>query len=216
MSLAIDIRSKLGDGLLSFIAMFFLMGVFIVLTKPFQAMGAWGMWAYLVLMFTMGIGFLWLSIQDRFSDMGNAWLGIVGGMCAWSVTEMGGELGYVAVEDWDGLVLLLLAMATTAVLWRFFPTGPKFWFVVLFLNWGGHVFIKFQRFLFSGQSTSESGFSLNAISLETAMNTSVYILSAVLIAMLYWIFVRATTRVQRLWGAVYIWSAVSIIFFILR
>lgn len=205
MSLAVDMRSKLVDGLLSFVAMFLLMGVLIVLMKPFQAMGSWGMWVYLVLMFAGGIGFLWLSIQDRFGDVTNAWLGIVGGMCAWSVTEMGGELGYVAIEDWDGVVLLLLTMATTAVLWRFFPVGPKFWFVVLFLNWGGHVFIKFQRHILEGQPVLETTFMLSTI-----------VLSLVIVAMLYWIFVRSTTRIQRLWGAVFIWNAVSIIFFILR
>ena len=126
-------------------------------------------------------------------------------MCAWCVTEMGGELGFAAVEDWDGIVLLLLTMATTAVLWRFFPVGPKFWFVVLFLNWDGHVFIKFQRHLLYSQPA-----------LETAYRLSTIALSLVFVVMLYWIFVRATTRIQRLWAAVFIWNAVSIIFFILR
>jgi len=79
MSLAVDIRSKLVDWLLSFVAMFLLMGVLIVLMKPFEAMGSWGLWAYLVLTFADGIGFLWLSIQDRFGDVTNAWLGIVVG-----------------------------------------------------------------------------------------------------------------------------------------
>lgn len=205
MSLAVDMRSKLVDGLLSFVAMFLFMGVLIVLMKPFQAMGSWGMWAYLVLMFAVGIGFLWLSIQDRFADVTNAWLGIVGGMCAWSVTEMAGELGYTAVEDWDGIVLLLLAIATTAVLWRLFPVGPKFWFVLFFLNWGGHVFIKFQKYILQGQPV-----------LETTLMLSAIVLALVVVGLLYWIFVRATTRIQRLWGAVFIWSALSIIFFILR
>ncbi|MBE2221916.1 MAG: hypothetical protein IAF02_10265 [Anaerolineae bacterium] len=205
MSVTLDIRSKLVDGLLSFVVMFLLMGMLIVLMKPFEAIGGWGMWSYLVLMFALGIGTLWLSIQERFSEVGNAWLGILGGMCAWSVTEMAGELGFVAVEDWDGIVLLLLTVATTAVLWRFFPVGPKFWFVLLFLNWGGHVFIKLQRYIFAGQSLLETTYLLTVISLLL-----------VIVAMLYWIFVRATTRIQRLWSAVYIWSAVSIIFFILR
>jgi len=118
---------------------------------------------------------------------------------------MGGELGYVAVEDWDGIVLLLLTMATTAVLWRFFPVGPKFWFVVLFLNWVGHVFIKFQRDILNGLPALETAFILSTI-----------FLSLVIVAMLYWIFVRAMIRVQRLWGAGFIWNAVSNIFFILH
>ena len=96
-------------------------------------------------------------------------------------------------------------MATTAVLWRFFPVGPKFWFVLVFLNWGGHGFIKFQKYILQGKPV-----------LETTLMVSVIVLALALVGLLYWIFVRATTRVQRLWGAVFIWSAVSIIFFILR
>ena len=88
MSVALDIRSKLVDGLLSFAAMFLLMGVLIVLMKPFEAAGAWGMWAYLVLVFALGIGTLWLSTQERFSEVGNAWLGILGGMCALRVVSI--------------------------------------------------------------------------------------------------------------------------------
>jgi hypothetical protein len=75
----------------------------------------------------------------------------------------------------------------------------------LFLNWGGHVLIKFQRHLLYGQPLFETVFLINAI-----------VLFLVIVAMLYWIFVRATTRIQRLWGGVFIWSAVSIIYFILR
>ncbi len=216
MSLTVDVRSKLVDGILSFIAIFLLMGVFIVLMKPFAALGTWGMWAYLVLMFVGGIGALWFSIQERFEDVALAWWGILGGMCAWSVTEMGGELGLVAVEDWDGIVLFLLTVATTAVLWQFFPIGPKFWFIVLFLNWGGHVFIKMQTHLFSGQPTGEATVSLNVISLQMTHSITVAALSLVIGGLFYWIFMGASTRVQRLWCAVFLWNAVSIIFFVLR
>ena len=149
MRLETDLRSKLLDGVLSFVGMAAVMVALILMIKLFKLLGtaSYGICCLLVL-----AGSAWglaRAIDDRPSEVARAWYGVVGGFCAWTVTELGNVLGFASIEDWDGSLLLVLALLVLTVLWRRLPLGARFWGAIFAMNWGGHVVIHVQRALYA-------------------------------------------------------------------
>ena len=156
-------------------------------------------------MLVSAIGCLAWVRNESLGEMRQAWIGIIGGFLAWTYSEVSHEIGFIAVEKWDGAMLLLLAGLVTAVLWSYFPLGAQFWLVIFLLNWTGHVIILMEEHLIAPGGTLDTVFLLTMI-------TS----GLIAIGALYWIFFKSSTRIQRLWGAAILWQALSLIIFIAR
>ena len=199
-----DLRSKFFDGLLSAFIIMAIMYPLIMLFRVLPQWGITGYWLATILFLLAGIWMLYRATLKKLSETGKIWYGIVGGLFAWTVTELSRELGMIDIEQADILIVLALFSGFLAVLWRYIPEGARFWIAVFMMNWAGHVFIHVGEEYLVG----------------SAVNTMFTIIAAtyglLIIGLIYWIFARTTTRRQRLWGGLWIWHASAMIFFLLR
>ena len=198
-----DLRSKFIDGLLSALIIMVVMFPLIMMFRLLQAWGTMSYWAAAIIFLVAGSWMLYRATLEKLSEVGQAWYGIVGGLCAWTVTEISHELGMIDIEGFDVILFLAVVIAFLAILWKYFPTGAKFWIVIFMMNWVGHVYIHIgQEFL--GENA------------KTLFNLSAAGFGVLLVGLIYWIFARTTTRVQRLWGGLWIWQALAMFYFLLR
>ena len=201
-----DVRSKFVDGLLSFVLI--LAGTF-VLIRSFRLVrlaGIGGFIVYAGLALALSIWCLVHSQKEKLSELAQGWYGTLGGFFGWTFIELGHlEFDFISIEDWDGSTLFVLAVLALVVLWRYLPTGPRFWVTIFGLNWGGHIVIKAQRVLFGPTPTLDTAFVVTSI-----------ICGLLFVGDMYWIFTRTKTRVQRFWGAVWAWLFVIVIMFAIR
>lgn len=137
------LRDTVGGGFL-IVAM---LAVFIALIFVARIPGTAGFVIYTVAAFALATFCLYRSLKDNLSEVSRIWYGILGGMAAWTVLELGELLGFAGIECEEGVLLLLLAGMVTYFLWKVFPLGAKFFIFIFFINWGGHVVIKAQDFL---------------------------------------------------------------------
>ena len=198
-----DLRSKFFDGVLSAIIMMLVMYPLIMMFRFLEQWGTTSYWIAVVICWAAGTWMLYRSTLKKLSEIGAAWYGIIGGLFAWTTTELSHELNMIDIENWDILVVLAVLLGFLAVMWRYFPSGSKFWIVIFLMNWVGHVYIHVgQEFLGEAAKTlftvTAAGYGL------------------LLLGLLYWIFARTTTRVQRLWCGLWIWHALSMMFFLMR
>jgi hypothetical protein len=200
-----DLRSKLLDGLLGFFTICIAMGVLIVIIRVMEPLGNGGMIGYVAVAFVVGLWCLSSSIKEKFSDRQRAWFGIVGGLFTWTAAELSHELGFVAVGDWHGFVVMVIACSTVAVLWRFFPLGPRFWFAAIGMDWIGHMILTCQSELIPSEGVERiTLIATSSLSALIFVGTAVYI------------FTRSSGRVARLWCAMWLWISLSTFIFALR
>ena len=198
-----DLRSKFIDGLLSALIIMVVMFPLIMMFRLLQAWGTMSYWTAAIIFLVAGSWMLYRATLEKLSEVGQAWYGIVGGLCAWTVTEISHEIGMIDIEGFDVILFLAVVIAFLAILWKYFPTGAKFWIVIFMMNWVGHVYIHIgQEFL--GENA------------KTLFNLSAAGFGVLLVGLIYWIFARTTTRVQRLWGGLWIWQALAMFYFLLR
>jgi hypothetical protein len=199
-----ELKSKFFDGLLSAVIIMAVMYPLIIMFQYLERWGDTGYWAATILFMVAGIWLLYRSTLEKLSEIGRGWYGIVGGLCAWTTTELSHELDMINIENSDILIVLLLFIGFLDVMWKYFPAGAKFWIITFMMNWVGHVYIHVgEEFL--GFLAMQTLFTLTA---------AAYGLS--IIGVIYWIFARTTTRVQRLWGGLWIWHALAMLFFLIR
>jgi hypothetical protein len=200
-----DLRSKFVDGLLGFFIIFMAMGALIVLIRVMEPLGHGGIIAYVVGAFLLGLWCLGRSCNEKHSDVQRAWLGIIGGLFTWTSAELSHELGFVAIGDWHGLVLMVIACSTGAVLWRFLPLGPRFWFAAIGMDWIGHMILTVQSDL------------ITTPSIERGALIATGVLSALIFAGAgVYIFARSSGRVARLWCAIWLWISLATFVFVCR
>ena len=198
-----DLRSKFFDGLLSSVIIMLIMYPLIMM---FRLLGQWGATSYWVATFFFLVAGTWMlyrATQEKLSEIGRAWYGIVGGLSAWTTTELSYELGMINIENSDILVVLAVLIGFLAVMWKFFPMGAKFWIVIFMMNWVGHVYIHVGEEFLVGE----------ALKTLFGVTAAAYVL--LIIGLIYWIFARTTTRIQRLWGGVWIWHVMAMMYFLL-
>ncbi|HBX69507.1 MAG TPA: hypothetical protein DEH25_09030 [Chloroflexi bacterium] len=199
-----ELRSKFFDGALSALIIMFIMFPLIMLFKPLKVWGDPAYWAAALVFLALGSWCLFRATQEKLSEVGRAWYGIFGGLCAWTVTEISHELGLIDIERADIVLVLAVSLAVLAVMWKYFPFGAHFWIVIFLMNWVGHVFIHVVQAVFDSALASTI----------FTVTTAGYVL--LMLGLLYWIFARSQTRLQRLWAGVWIWHALSMMYFLLR
>lgn len=199
-------NSKLYDGVLSFFLICAFLFVYIILLIPFGKLGIPGYLSYGILCLATAFLTLKHSMSSKQTDIRNAWMGIIGGFAAWTVQEVSGTIGWVALEDGNGLILFILTGMAVLALWNILSIGPKFWFAMLLFNWGGHLLLKGQ---FSLCKTINPIFC-------TTMEISGYLAGAAIIGILFWIFTKSKTRIARLWAANWIWLMATIILYVIK
>jgi hypothetical protein len=126
----IDLRSKLIDGLLSFVIIMGLMWPLILMFRLLPRLGTGSYWGAVVVISLVAIWMLVRSTLERISELERAWYGIFGGLCGWTVAELSHELGMINIEQSDILIMLALFSAALAVLWKYFPGSAHFWIVI--------------------------------------------------------------------------------------
>lgn len=201
-----EFKSKMVDGVVSFIIIFVFLFIFIIMLVPAKKLGIPGYLTYGVLCLGISTTCLHLSKKPSNSDIKNAWLGIVGGLAAWTVQEVSGSIGWVALEDGNGLILFLLMTLTIFVLWSEFSIGPKFWFAMFLFNWSGHILLKGLYGICI----------LNNPIFCTIMTISAYISAFILVGAFIWIFIKSSTRISRLWAANIAWLMATIIIYVIK
>ncbi len=182
-----DLRSKFFDDILSAVILTLVM---YPLTIMFRFLEEWGTTSHRVatiLFMVAGTWMLFRATQEKLSEIGRAWYGLIGGLLAWTATELSHELSLIDIENWDFLVVLAMLIGFLVVLWKYFPIGAKFWVVIFVVNWVGHVFIHVVQEFFGG-----------------ALFTTIFTISAaafglLIIGLIFWIFARTTTHLQCLW-----------------
>ena len=199
-----DLRSKLIDGLASPLILMLIMFPLIMLFRPLSGWGNPGYWAVTVVMFVGATWCLYRATLEKLSPVGRGWYGLVGGLFGWTVAELSHEMNMIDIEQTDILLILALGLGVLAVLWKYIPQGAHFWIVIFLMNWVGHVFLHVVEEFFAG-STATTIFTITAAAY-----------GLLIIGLLYWIFARTTARIQRLWGGVWIWHALAMIYFLLR
>lgn len=205
MNLSKDMRSKLLDGMLAFILPTLGMFALIFSFRFVKQFGAMGYWGYAVIILPVSIWLLRRSLETKRSEIARAWYGIWGGFSGWTFTELGHTLGFLSIEDWDGIFLLVLVGALTFVLWTYLPLGARFWATIFELNWLGHMVILMQKHIFGTGAALQTPFLLTAI-----------ICGAVLLGLLYWLFTKTTRRLQRMWCGIGMWIMLVIIMFVFK
>lgn len=200
-----DLRSKFLDGLIGFFAIFMAMGVLIIIIRVMEPLGNGGMIGYVVVAFVLGLWCLGRSVNMKHTDVQRAWLGIVGGLFTWTSAELSHELGFVAIGDWHGFVLMVVACSTAAVLWRFFPLGPRFWFAAIGMDWIGHMIL-----------TGQSDLITSAHAEKTTLIATSSVCALIFIGAVVTLFARSSGRVARLWCAMWLWISLSTFIFALR
>ena len=198
-----ELKSKFFDGLLSAVIMMAIMYPLIIMFRYLEGWGTTSYWAAAVLFLIAGIWMLYRATQEKLSEVGQSWYGIVGGLCAWTVTEVSHSINLMDIEGFDVVLVMALAAGFLAVTWKFFPTGARFWIAIFMMNWVGHVFI-------------HSGEDFLGTATRTVFTVAAVAYGLLLIGLIYWIFARSTTRVQRLWAGLWIWHALSMMYFLMR
>jgi hypothetical protein len=199
-----DLRSKFIDGLLSTVIIMVMMWPLILLFRVLNAWGTVSYWVAVVLLFSLSTWTLYRATLEKLSEVGRVWYGIFGGLAAWTVAELSHELGMLDIEQPGILIVLVLSIASLAVLWKYFPGGVKFWIIVFMLNWSGHVYIHVvQEFL--ADSAVKTIFTITAVAHGLLG-----------IGLVYWIFARTTSRIQRLWAGLWIWWSLAMVYFLMR
>jgi hypothetical protein len=99
--------------------------------------------------------------------------------------------------------MLALFSAALMVLWKYFPATARFWIVIFMMNWFGHIFIHVVQEYWAGEW------------LDIINRVAALIFGLLIIALLYCIFIRTTTRLGRLWAGVSLWWSFSMIYFLI-
>ena len=185
-----DIKSKVFDGVFATGLIIAVLAVLIGLIILSKSVGREGLIVYIITaMVVVGLS-LKQSLNNNLSKVSRVWYGIVGGMFAWVVMELGEILGFSSIESEEGFHIFILAGIFTSFLWRYLPIGVRFFVFIFFLNWGGHIVIHLQKYL---ANSWEFFHTTLLIYSWMALPASLYTV--------YWIFSKSDTRVQRLYAA---------------
>ncbi len=201
-----DFKSKLFDGVFSpFLIIIILVGLMGSLFLA-RVMGIMGFIVYIIIAVLVTGVCLKKSLNNNLSEISKAWFGIVGGMTAWTVIELGEILGLAEIESEIGIHIFILVGIFVWFLWKFFPVGSRFFIFVFLLNWGGHIVIHFQRYL--------SGF-WDIFHLILLIYP--WLVLSVSVLIIYWVFKRSKNRIDRLYAAgwlyLFIFTFIYMVFF---
>ena len=197
-----DLRNKFLDGVVSALIIMALMWPLILMFRLLPKWGAAGYWGAAVIVLMAGTWMLHRTTLKNRSEVGRVWYGTAGGLCFWTVSEISHEIGLIDIGGVNIVLVLALFVPFLAVLWKFFPTGAKFFITIFMANWVGHVFIHVSEEFLAG------------FAVKTFFTITAAAFGLLIIGLLYWIFIHTTNRIQRLWAGLWIWFALSMIYFL--
>lgn len=194
-------------GPLSILAFLALMAACVLLIKPFAVLGRAGYLLYGAL--CLG-GTVWTMLAGGRGDgdgFRQAWIGAIGGMLAWTASEMATLAGGVSIEGADGLMLFAIAaaLALPALLGGNLRVGQSFAVAIFLMNWGSHLLLKVPR----RHAAVLPGEPL----LETLIAAAA--LAGIAFAV-YWSFAKARSAVGRLWSSAWSWMLLTTVLYVVK
>ncbi len=190
-----DLRSKLIDGLGAAGILYLCMLTIAMMVRPVQNLsGSAGVLVYIVVFLAISIFCLERSLVTRRGERTRAWWGMTGGLLAWSVTMISNDLGAVELISLPGITMLLMVGLIVSVLWRrVLPLGVRFYAFSYMLFWTGTMFLGIQNYFGQVSYLLKSLYWGNGV---LAAAGGLY--------MVYFILIKTTRRIPRLWGALWL------------
>lgn len=184
-----DLSSKLMDGLLAGVILYFLLVFMVILVRPIQAsVGRPGLLIYTLSLIALSVFCLEHSLLPRISESQRAWYGMAGGVVAWTSISLANDLGVSGITSVTGTLLLILVSLTVTRLWRkYLPLGGRFYSLTVLLSWVGQLILNSRTALVSWN------LHLNQVYIGLGYTA---ILGGFLT--IWWIFTQTNKRIQRL------------------
>lgn len=202
-----DMRSKLLDVLAMAAGMTIIQFVRIMLEPIIERFyGKPGLLVFAFTLMASSIFCLDRATTLRFLETWRARSGILGGLMMWAVVELALILGNNVVNVWTDAVILTLGILVIATLWRrSFTTGLQFFALTFLFGWMGRIILGI----------------FTQIRDNWSMGIHILDWAAVVFGMLgvgciVWVFIKPTTRIQRLFMAIVIWFCSTIVIFSIR
>jgi len=143
------------------------------------------------------------SMSNRIQENRRVWMGLVGGLLAWTITELASRMSNLAVVSESGIILFILVIMIVGTLWRrALPIGARRFMLVFFMSWVSQLFL--------AAMLIASGWSDIFMMIFTAVG--VLAILAVFFLIL-WVFFRSHTTRQRMVASAWIWFSLSIFIF---
>lgn len=190
-----DLRSKLMDGLGAAFILYLGMLTMAMMVRPVQNLsGSAGVLVYIVVLLAISIFCLERSLVTRWGERTRAWWGMAGGLLAWSVTMVSNNLGAVELISLPGITMLMMVGLIVSVLWRrVLPLGVRFYAFSYMLFWAGTIFLGIQGYFGQVSHLLKGLYWVNGI---LAAAGGLY--------MVYFILIKTTRRIPRLWGGLWL------------
>ncbi len=139
-----ELRSKLVDGLLAGSVFVLLELLLILLVRPVQLIFSRpGLLVYTVSLMALGVVCLEQCLSAQKDELYQVWWGVLGGVLGWVVIELSTWLGGQSLLGETAVLSLMFMFLIVSALWRHTQLpGFRYYVVVTFLGWFGHVAIQ--------------------------------------------------------------------------
>ena len=188
--------SKINDGLLPPIVLTLLALLYSLLVQSVQRLLLLpGMLVLGLLMLALGAYSLDRCIQERYTQPEQAFHGMLAGTYFWFATEVALSIGGGQISIQTSSIIMLIVGLVITALWRtVLPIGVKFFSMVFLVSW-------IDRFLFTGQDALIKIWNLPEY-IQTGYG---WIALGIAILFIGWLFLLSSSRIHRLWAAVFVW-----------
>ncbi len=194
-----DLRSKLIDGILPFALLLILSLLLGLLVRPFQVFGPPGFLVFALVLSGLSFYSLAQSVNDALQETTRAWYGLVGGIFAWSASDVSILIGMTNLHEVTSFILWIMVALFSITLWRrVLPLGVKFWLQTILLSWAGQIYLSGLTYLIRFVPVvSPLLIITGGVAVAAAMGVTVHL------------FVATHGRAQRLWDALWLWFLVT-------
>jgi len=196
-------KSKVLDGLAPALFLSLMTLVLILLEKPvlYAFENKAGLMLFVIGILAASILCLERSLLSRYSDVTKSLYGLVGGALCWKVIELTGKLGVETPISPNAAIYFIMVALFVSILWRHqnLSQGAKLYSVVLLLSWGANILLAVLRFL-----------ALRVAILSQVVAVVSWAAVTVSILLVFWLFIKTSNRLQRLWCGMFIWYFISL------
>lgn len=201
-----DLRSKLIDGALPFALLLVLSLLLGLLVRPFQVFGSPGFLVFTLVLIGLSFYSLAQSVNDALQETTRAWYGLVGGIFAWSASDVSILIGMTNLHEGTSFILWIMVALFSITLWRrVLPLGVKFWLQTILLSWAGQIYLSGATYLIH---------FVPAVSPLLIISGGLAVGAAV--GAIVHLFVSTHGRTQRLWDALWLWFFVTMALMVFR
>lgn len=143
------------------------------------------------------------SMSNRIQENRRMWMGLVGGLLAWTITELASRMSNLAVVSESGIILFILVIMIVGTLWRrALPIGARRFMLVFFMSWVSQLFLAAK--LITADWSDIFMMIFNAVGVIAIL---------VVFFLILWVFFRSHTTRQRIVASAWIWFCLSIFIF---